>query len=129
MYCGASSKTPTEKRPQNAARGLRHVLLGEALRWPARLPRKRRSFKCRLGRSLKFSLAREERIYKGKFDSEKRPVQSERKRRRRDGDTAENKGKTCTDRSVCATRENKGKTCTDRSVCATSQGTGWLRHG
>src|SRR5690348_15852436 len=62
------------------------------------------------------------------FNGGKRPLQSERKGRRWDGgDTAESKGKSCTDRSVCAT--SKGKSRTDRSVCATSQGTGWMRHG
>src|SRR5690348_15851295 len=62
MNCGASSKTLADKRTQNAARHLWHISQGEALRWLACLPRKRRSFKCRLGCSLKFSLAREERL-------------------------------------------------------------------
>jgi len=70
---------------------------------------KRRSFKCRLGRSLKFSLAREERIYKGNSESVRYKANG---RGRRDGGaSAESKGKTCTATGVSVPRAKAQAGC------------------
>src|SRR6185437_12746632 len=66
MNCGASSKTPTREAPAKCCTLSMACFAGRSPTMARLSFPKRRSFKCRLGRSLKFSLARQERIYEGK---------------------------------------------------------------